>query len=986
MPDARERLQSLAVRLKARRQALGRSANSVASAAGITQAYLWILENPSNKRAARPSVEVLTKLLQTLTFSRADVTELFSLVGYDPSSVLQGSSEKLGAEELVQSERIGRDIPKDQWMLVPPERLVGRESDLEWLKRRLQHRSGTVTALTGMSGIGKTALAASVLRELQVQSDFPGGIAVVACQGLTDAWEVLRRVLQRFDRRGEFDDQFAWPELAARVIGGERTLVVLDDLEPNLNMHDVVRTLAATGASILLTSRQAVMSSVVGTGAASRNIDLLEENNAIELFAVAYGYLAANELSKEEFGAAQRIVKSLGNHTLAIRLAGAYAADARRDLEALARDLADPLHALTVLSGESPDPVGGLFSKSLEALPQNSLKLLQILACISVPPKGISVGPNRIISDISRNAAYRIADELGFSQTSVNTLILRGILDAYVNSDLPYGCDRERIRLHSLLAAFAQRYLGLPASGELETAQLAYAAYYRDYVMKLRQLQEVPREQRHVALEVDEANIVGALEWARDHDADEIVASICLGMRHYWLDRDLISFSLRFLPSGLRAADIRIQNDPSPDNYKMKARIALAYGTALLTTGDHDKAQTLFTLGCEIWRSQGDEAGAGTVPYAFGLLARARGQLEEAGILFKESLRLRKAGSNRAGEAADSSALARTVLQAGHVTEAEDFGRRALAIAQETGDRQEEGIARLHLGQVALARGRFDEAERHLMSGRDLLAEVKDRSGTSAAHSQLARVALERAHATSDPDTRESYIVRAENETLASQEIAEGVQDEWIVNVNIIQFGRIALERRELDEAERLFTQAFERSIEAGHRWNYGASVALLGQVAFQRALRGVDDADKYFQLDIAQRNYKRALEVAEELGNRRAAGVDHVQLGRIAHLQGHTNEAESEMRRGLTLLRDLNDVTNFAEGALAFGAFLLETDRARQDDCEFLRIAVNMYANMNSDITERGSELLKKLDASGTHDPTQTIRRGDAQGLDLHQ
>lgn len=137
--------------------------------------------------------------------------------------------------------------PFDEGLLPLPEHFVGRVLEQEWLAQRL--RSGNVTsiaALRGMGGIGKTTLAAVVVRQLRKEGDFPDGIAVLLCQDMPNAQEILRRILARFDPRRkqpEAIDAAGLLEVTRQLLGGKKVLVVLDNLEPGIAVEEIIHPL-----------------------------------------------------------------------------------------------------------------------------------------------------------------------------------------------------------------------------------------------------------------------------------------------------------------------------------------------------------------------------------------------------------------------------------------------------------------------------------------------------------------------------------------------------------------------------------------------------------------------------------------------------------------------------------------------------------------------------------------------------------------------
>ena len=68
-------------------------------------------------------------------------------------------------------------------------------------------------------------------------------------------------------------------------------------------------------------------------------LDLLSPEEALDLFAEYYRHGAARDLTDAERIAAERIVTALGQHTLAVKLAAATAADTHRDLDLFATEL-----------------------------------------------------------------------------------------------------------------------------------------------------------------------------------------------------------------------------------------------------------------------------------------------------------------------------------------------------------------------------------------------------------------------------------------------------------------------------------------------------------------------------------------------------------------------------------------------------------------------------------------------------------------------
>ena len=79
--------------------------------------------------------------------------------------------------------------------------------------------------MNGLGGIGKTGLAAKVVRELREAGRFPGGIAVALCQDKrseADALQLLSDMVTRFDpeRHPPEATDYAGLAEAARALSG----------------------------------------------------------------------------------------------------------------------------------------------------------------------------------------------------------------------------------------------------------------------------------------------------------------------------------------------------------------------------------------------------------------------------------------------------------------------------------------------------------------------------------------------------------------------------------------------------------------------------------------------------------------------------------------------------------------------------------------------------------------------------------------------
>jgi hypothetical protein len=192
-----------------------------------------------------------------------------------------------------------------------------------------------------------------------------------------------------------------------------------------------------------------------------------------------------------------------------------------------------------VTESGAPQAVRATFANSYQALPEDARRLFATLAAVAT-------------AECGRQAVAALAAALDIlsGRATIDALVRRALADAAVNESMPQESDRERLRLHALLRAFAaEAFAPWPAEQQAQ-AYAALAAHYTDYANPTEDL----------ALAPDEANITGALEWlhanaADDPDPDLVTARNCSGMANCWRETGRTQAGLTYLPWGTAAAE-----------------------------------------------------------------------------------------------------------------------------------------------------------------------------------------------------------------------------------------------------------------------------------------------------------------------------------------------------------------------------------------------------------------------------------------------
>ncbi len=253
------------------------------------------------------------------TEGQAEVRAAFCV----PTEVLQAFWAELPVE--VWGKLFG-DVPE------LPRHFVPRERDLAGVRRMLlDPGQGTVAivGVRGMGGIGKTVLAAALVRDPQVRAAFPDGIVWVPLGREADV--VARQMALASFFTGRQDVVYRDPGhgrmLLRPLLEDKAVLVVLDDVW-RFEDADAFRVLGEKGRLLITTRNQRVLERLE---ARVCSLDVLSEDEALRLLADWAGQ-PVEELPPE----ARQVAKECGYLPLALAMVGALV---RRNPESWARAL-----------------------------------------------------------------------------------------------------------------------------------------------------------------------------------------------------------------------------------------------------------------------------------------------------------------------------------------------------------------------------------------------------------------------------------------------------------------------------------------------------------------------------------------------------------------------------------------------------------------------------------------------------------------------
>ncbi len=358
--------------------------------------------------------------------------------------------------------------PVDHRLARLPSRLtpfIGRHAELERVLQLMEDPSVRLVTLTGVGGVGKTALALEIASRLQ--DKFEHGAAFVPLAQLNSVDDLLPALADALDVQlppsGELQ------QAVMDQLSGLQALLVLDTFEHLLDEAVLLRDLllAAPRVKILVTSREKLnleaetLFNLAGLELPPSDDPAdAPECDSLRLF-VQRAHQVRSDFSLDDTNmiSVARICRMVDGNPLGILLAASWVehfspaeilAEATSSLDFLAKSLRDvePRHSC----------LRAVFESSFKRLDESQKKIFRRL---SVFHGGFNATSARVIAN---------AD-------------LPGLISLVEKSMLTRVPESSRYELHGLLQQYAREELA--AAGELERTLAAHTAYYCAFVRKL---------------------------------------------------------------------------------------------------------------------------------------------------------------------------------------------------------------------------------------------------------------------------------------------------------------------------------------------------------------------------------------------------------------------------------------------------------------------------------------------------------------------
>jgi len=595
----------------------------------------------------------------------------------------------------------------------PSNALLGRERELDELRRLLIRERVRLIVLTGAGGSGKTRLALEAAR--QTSTSFANGACFVDLAPLRDPELVPRTIMSALAIEQAPADPF---ETLRAVLASRELLVVLDNAEHLRAAAPIYTELLAQAPRLTLLVTSRVVLHLSG-----------EHVYPVEPLAAD----AANALFRERAREAEprfqptisdertieQICARLDGLPLAIELAASHI----RTLTP--KELVKRLEPRLPLLAGGPRDLPAR-QQTLRATLAWSYDLLaedqqQALARLAVFAGGCSLEAAQAVCGTKLETLGALVDHNLLQRTATSEESRYTMLET-INE---YALEKlaEMPEANAIKGRHAECFLRVAQSANLNPGKLA------------------PGGQHLAIANAEQDNVRAALSWALRTASIELALRLVIAMDMFWTANDPRE-GIRWFATVLEHPGAKAI---APE---LRAHALRGYGSSLTLAGDGDAGESLWEQSLALFEELGDEHGRAVLLHRLGISAMWKGDLERARALVEESQAIHERSDNRweriFGLAQTVGTLGAIARDAGEQERAAELIERSAAMGREVGVPWWESGMLAELASLSLQAGHLDDAETSARKSLALAEQIRDRPGRVFGVGLLATVAAQR--------------------------------------------------------------------------------------------------------------------------------------------------------------------------------------------------------------------------------------------------
>lgn len=621
-------------------------------------------------------------------------------------------------------------------LVQPPGDFVGRQQEIAAIKKALAPSAkAKLVGVSGMGGVGKTALALLVAEELR--ADYPHAQLYVQLKSMTDEpldlADALMRCLEslgeEIPKRADNIDQLSIRYRSC--LSGKRALVVLDDAATEAQVRAF---LPPPECALIVTSHKRL--AVPGiTQIPLKPLDAPEASK-----------LLTEVAKRKELNEAKEIADLCGGLPLALRAAGS--------LLEVATDV-EPKYYVNQLREERA---------RLKELDRAGALELGVEATFNISYKRLSDEAQRIFRHLSifpatfDGKAHQVVctDDSGTQLSDLTRLSL-----------VMYEEKRSRYHLHDLVRIYAAQLL---QKDERDGGLRRHAFHYLDVAQKIADLYELEGHPGLELFDMEWMNLRAARMWSTEHSAaDAEVPLVC--MRYVDSLKELLH--LRKSPQeqiqwmklavaasrqlqqrvnegrylcDLGTAHSLIQPQKAISSYRQAVKIAVeskdlfgkgnalgGLGNAYASIGQDAMAIECYNQCLLLLSELSDQRGTARTLTHLGNIYAGRGESRVAIEFYEQALEIAKVIDDRRGEAAALCNLGNEKVNFQENLPAIDAYQKALVLMKETDDLRGQAAALTGIGNAYSGLKNHVEALERYQKALEISREVGDSRGEGMA-------------------------------------------------------------------------------------------------------------------------------------------------------------------------------------------------------------------------------------------------------------
>ena len=650
--------------------------------------------------------------------------------------------------------------------LLPAVRLVGRDSELAYIRGRLCVGGNVaLTALNGLPGVGKTALSIALAHDQKIREHFRDGILWAGLgphpnrAGLLHHWGALLGV--EASEIAMLNSGEAWARALHNAIGGRSMLLIIDDawqLEDALTFK-----VGGPNCAHLVTTRFPTIATTISDGGTTVIHELGEEESMIFLRQLA------PEVVDQEAKRAHDLVHAVGGLPLALRLMGnylrkvAYGGQPRRVSTALQRLSAveerlqieepqGPVESHPSLSANTPLSLLSVFAVTDQQLDEQARAALYALSTFPAKPHSFS-----------EEAALTVA----------NCAV--GTIDALIDAGLLESSGPGRYLLHQTIADYGRTHL---QDDSVYDRLIAYATHYVQTHKKDYEL-----------LEQESSMILAVLETAHALGRRAELVRGVLAFAPFLLLRGFYDLAEQHLPRAYEAA-------AALGNLRGISSALLYLGETAQKRGDFAQAEASYQEGLTLARQLDDPERISALLTNLGWVTLKRGKYTEAESYLQEGLALARQGEDPEQISGILKILGPVVGSRGDYAQSEAYLQEGLTLARQLGDREQICILLISLGVAVGQRGNHGQAAAYFLEGLTLARQIGHREWISALLTNLGEALA-----------AQGKYVQAEVCLQEGLHLARQLEQRESISVLLINLGLTTRKQGKYTQAERYFRE-----------------------------------------------------------------------------------------------------------------------------------------------------------------------------------